>query len=250
MRGRFYPSETLEAAMDVFERWCMAFGLPQSLYVDRAGIYRCDREPTTAELRAKKSPVTQFGRAMQELDVRLILAKSPQAKGRVERANGTLQDRLVKEMRLAKITSIEQANAWLTTSKFFDDLNQRFAVEPMDDTDAHRPRTGDLKLILCIKEKRTVSQDSCVQFAGQTLQLTHARPGLRQVDVWHHPDGSNLRLLAGGQTLTHKPYVPAPKTKPVIKNYKVTRPGPRQQIRLPGSNPRRINPPPDLRKTG
>jgi len=118
MRGRFSVGETLLAAMDLFGRWCGEFGVPQSLYVDRAGIYRCDREPTVAELTSKRHPVTQFGRAMKELDVRLILAKSPQAKGRVERANGTLQDRLVKEMRLAGISTVEQANAWLGQSGF------------------------------------------------------------------------------------------------------------------------------------
>jgi len=122
-QGRFYAGETLAAAMDVLGRWCQRYGVPQNVYVDQAGMYRCEREPTTEELRLKKLPVTQFGRATKELDVRLILARSPQAKGRVERANGTLQDRLVKDLRLAKITSLEAANAWLETSGFFDDLN-------------------------------------------------------------------------------------------------------------------------------
>ncbi|HSU69197.1 MAG TPA: hypothetical protein VLJ39_20095, partial [Tepidisphaeraceae bacterium] len=122
MRGRFHGGETLAAAMQTFGRWCAEFGIPQSLYVDRAGIYRSDREPTAQEIRSKRAPLTQFGRAMKELDVRLILARSPQAKGRVERANGTLQDRLVKEMRLAGISGIDQANAWLDRHGFFQKL--------------------------------------------------------------------------------------------------------------------------------
>ena len=81
--------------MSTLGAWCERFGVPQSLYVDRHGIYRCDRDPTAAELRRGERPVTQFGRAMREPDVRLILARGPQAKGRVERSNGVLQDRLV-----------------------------------------------------------------------------------------------------------------------------------------------------------
>jgi transposase len=137
--GRFYESETLVAAMDVFGRWCRSFGVPRSLYVDRSGIYRCDRDPTVEELKGKRPPVTQFGRAMKEMDVRLILARSPQAKGRVERANGTLQDRLVKDLRLAKVSSIGEANRWLDSSEFFGKLSEKFGVEPADRADAHRP---------------------------------------------------------------------------------------------------------------
>src|SRR5205085_7065536 len=159
MLGRFYQGETLFAAMEMFQCWCERFGLPRSLYVDRAGIYRCDREPTVQELQSRRPPATQFGRAMKELDVRLILARSPQAKGRVERANGTLQDRLVKEMRLAKISHIEQANTWLQQSGFFHKLSEQFSVSPSDATDSHRPVVVDLASVLCVKDKRSVSLD-------------------------------------------------------------------------------------------
>lgn len=251
MQGRFYAGESLSAAMDCFGRWCQRFGVPQSLYVDRAGIYRCDREATIEELRSKKTPQTQFGRAMKELEVRLILARSPQAKGRVERANGTLQDRLIKEMRLAPINNIEQANAWLDQSGFFEELSKRFAVVPRDSADAHRPLVSDLTQVLCVKEKRSVSHDACVQWQGQTLQLIGARPGLRQVEVWHHPDGDNIRLLDGGRAVKHQLYTPPVKVRPLIKNNKRHKPGPASQIRLPGSPPRReTNPSPALRKTG
>jgi len=240
MRGRFYQSETLAAAMEMFGCWCDEFGIPQSLYVDRAGIYRADREPTLDEIKSKRKPLTQFGRAMKELEVRLILAQSPQAKGRVERANGTLQDRLVKEMRLARISSIEQANAWLASSGFFQKLSERFGVKPIDSADAHRPVVMDLSSsVLCVKEKRSVSLDGCLQWQGQILQLNGARVGLQQVELWQQMDGT-LRIIDGGKRLSFAPWTAPPKIRPVVKNNKVHKPAARQQIRLPGSHPPRV----------
>ncbi len=169
MQGRFYDGESLAAAMDVFGRWCRRSGVPRGLYVDRAGIYRCDREPTAEELVGRATPTTQFGRACGELGVRLTLARSPQAKGRVERANGTLQDRLVKELRVARVSGVDAANAWLDRSRFFELLSDRFGVEPADAADAHRPLVTDLSRVLCVKEKRAVSNDGCVQWDGRGL---------------------------------------------------------------------------------
>ncbi len=231
MLGRFYDGETLVGAMDMFRRWCERFGLPRSVYVDRAGIYRCDREATVEELQSRKKPLTQFGRAMKELDVRLILAKSPQAKGRVERANGTLQDRLVKELRLAKVCGIEEANQWLDQSKFFDELSGKFAVEPMDSADAHRAVVMELASVLCVKERRSVSNDGCVQWEGRTLQLRGHRAGLRSVEVWEQADGS-LRIIDGGKQLEHGPWVAPPKVRKPIVNNKRYKPGPHQQLVL------------------
>jgi hypothetical protein len=254
MRGRFYEGETLAAAMDTFGRWCREFGVPQSLYVDRSGIYRCDREATQGELQSKRHPLTQFGRAMKELGVRLILARSPQAKGRVERANGTLQDRLVKELRLAGIGNVQQANAWLEQSRFFQRLSEQFGVQPMDAGDAHRPVVSDLSCVLCVKEQRSVSLDGCVQWQGQTLQLTAPRRvGLRRVELWQRLDGS-LVISDGGQRLEFEPWTSRPTLKPVVRNNKRHKPTARQQIRLPGSPPPRsqaLEPAPrSLRKTG
>jgi hypothetical protein len=238
MRGRFHEQETLVAAMDLFGRWCDEFGIPQSLYVDRAGIYRADREPTLQEIRSKKQPLTQFGRAMKELEVRLILAKSPQAKGRVERANGTLQDRLVKELRLTGISSIEQANVWLEQSRFFQKLSEQFGVKPIDAADAHRPVVIDLSCVLCVKEKRSVSLDSCLQWQGQTLQLKGARANLKQVDLWQQLDGT-LLINDGGRRLNFARWTAPQKIRKIVKNNQVHKPTAKQQIRLPGSNPPR-----------
>ncbi len=242
MRGRFHEQETLSAAMETFGRWCDEFGIPQSLYVDRAGIYRADREPTLQEIKGKRPVVTQFGRAMKELDVRLILARSPQAKGRVERANGTLQDRLVKELRLAGISGIEQANGWLEKIRFFEQLSERFGVKPIDAGDAHRPVVTDLSCVLCVKEKRSVSLDSCLQWQGRTLQLKEARANLKQVELWQRRDGT-LLINDGGRRLSFEPWTERPKARRIVKNNQVHKPTARQQIRLPGSHaPRKPEP--------
>lgn len=188
-RGLFCEAETTESAMACFENWCRHFGVPQGMYVDQHSIYRSDREPTGEELRQGKSPMTQFGRAMAELGVKLILARSPQAKGRVERSNGVLQDRLVKELRLAGISDMASANRWLEESRFFQKLDERFAVAAADETDAHRPVVCDLKEVLCLKEQRAIGQDGCVQWHRRTIQL--AVPGrLRKVEIWEHFDGT------------------------------------------------------------
>ncbi len=200
--GRFYSGETLAAALEMTGLWCREHGVPLALYVDRAGIYRSDRDPTLAELKSGRRPVTQFGRAMEELGVELILARSPQAKGRVEKANFTLQDRLAKELRLAGIASVEAANAWLETGGFFARLNALQAVAPADAADAHRPLVQNLGDVLCVKEKRTVGNDGCVQWGGRVLQLGdlkgRARP--RVVEVWSSGDGRRVESLRGGAT--------------------------------------------------
>ena len=238
-RGFFHESETLGAAMDAFGRWCERFGVPRSLYVDRHGIYRADREPTTQELLAGEDPVTQFGRAMKELGVELILARSPQAKGRVERSNGVLQDRLVKELALAGVVGIEAANAWLESSGFFEKLDEKFAVEAAEETDAHRPLVVRLEDVLCVKEKRAVSLDGCVQWAGRVLQTQDAG-GLRAVEVWERFDGT-VELLGDGRRLVweeldqeaqknRKELKKRAAKKPIVNNKRV-KPGPKQQIR-------------------
>ena len=198
-RGRFYVAETMEAAMEAFGRWCGRFGVPRSLYVDRHGIYRSDREATAEELLAKTKPVTQFGRAMKELGVELIMARSPQAKGRVERSNGVLQDRLVKELTLAGVSTITDANAWLQSSRFFEKLDEKFALEAVDALDAHRPVVCVLADVPCVKERRSIGLDGCVQWCGRVLQVRDAG-SLRSAEVWERFDGA-LTLCADGRRL-------------------------------------------------
>lgn len=245
-RGRFHASETLEAAMDCFGRWCDRFGVPASVYVDRHGIYRADREPTLEELRAGKEPVTQFGRAMEELGVELIRARSPQAKGRVERSNGVLQDRLVKELALAGVKGIEAANQWLESSGYWEKLDEKFGVEARNPADAHRPLVVKLQDVLCVKEKRSVGLDGCVQWRGRVLQLADAGK-LKQVEVWERFDGT-LSVCGDGRRLTWREISVQnrqeqrrqAKRKAIVNN-KPWKPGPRQQIQLARPTGRRVS---------
>jgi hypothetical protein len=141
MYCRFFEEETTRASYDVLEGWVRKHGLPGSLYVDRDSIYRCEGVASIAEQLAGKEPQTQFGRAMEQLGIKLILANSPQAKGRVERMNGTLQDRLVKEMRLLGIKDIEGANRFLD-GKYLRAFNRQFARTAAQPLDAHRKNSG------------------------------------------------------------------------------------------------------------
>jgi transposase-like protein len=228
MLARFFRRENLEAAFEMFQRWAEANGLPRALYVDRAGIYRADREATGEELIGGIEPVTQFGRAMKQLEVELILANSPQAKGRVERRNGLLQDRLVKEMRLAKINGIEAANAFLD-SGYLAELNDRYTCRATDKADVHRVVDQQVKLdqVLCEQEQRVVGRDWCVRWNNQHLQIDKrheslALPG-KQVLVKQKRDGT-LLVEHADELLDCRPVTsrPAPprRPKPVIKNNK------------------------------
>jgi transposase len=158
--ARFYENESWASSSDLFQRYAKRHGLPRGLYVDQHSIYRPDGEPTDAELLDNCPPETQFGRAMRELDVELILARSPQAKGRVERMNGTLQDRLVKALRRAKISDLEAANRFLDDG-FLAEFNARFEVVAVGVEDWHRPLAAatDLSRIVSIQEVRVVAKD-------------------------------------------------------------------------------------------
>ena len=257
-RGKFFTGETLMAAMETFGLWCGEFGVPESLYVDRHGIYRSDRDPTLEELKRGKRPVTQFGRAMKELEVGLILARSPQAKGRVERSNGVLQDRLVKELRLAKIGSIEAANAWLAQSGFWETLDGKFEVAAKEDADAHRPLTVALEEVLCVKEVRSVGLDGCVSYAGRVLQLEGVGK-LKRVEVRQVLDGS-LVVMGGGRRLNWREMdVPSRRADQAaarkskrgpIRNNKKHKPTAAQRFVINNRTPGHKQPAPGLRKVG
>lgn len=159
--ARFYEAETTEAAFEFFGRWVKAQGVPRSVYVDRHGIYRDEDHP--------EKP-TQFGRAMKELNVELIPARSPQAKGRVERKHRVFQDRLVKELRLRSISDIEQGDA-LLEKVLLPEFNRRYAVKPERESDLHREAPGGIEEILCVREERVVGQDWCVRWKNRWLQI-------------------------------------------------------------------------------
>jgi hypothetical protein len=216
--ARFYENESWASSSDLFQRYAKRHGLPCGLYVDQHGIYRPDREPTDAELLDKTAVETQFGRAMRQLDVELILARSPQAKGRVERMNGTLQDRLVKAMRRAAIADIGAANRFLEES-FLPEFNARFAVKAMSPEDGHhRLRdTVDLARILSIQERRVVAKDWTVRWRNRVLQLPTESAAFVQsgqrVTVCEPLDGV-LRVFAGEREVLWSAIRNPPHAKP------------------------------------
>lgn len=163
--ARFYPAETTEAYMDLLWRWLKKHGRPVGLYSDRDSIFR-------AEDALADSTPTQFSRALQELGIGWIGAYSPQAKGRIERLWGTAQDRLVKELRLARARTMEQANRVLE-QKFLPWFNRRCTVKPASSNDAHRPvhPSMDLAAILSIQETRVVANDYTIRFSNRVYQL-------------------------------------------------------------------------------
>jgi len=213
--ARFYPAEDTASAYDVFERYVRLHGLPTALYPDRDSIYVCTREACLEEELAEVGPETQFARAMRELGVELIPAHSPQAKGRVERRHGLFQDRLVKEMRLLDICSIEAANAYLDGT-FLALVNERYRVKPRDPANGHQPRptAATLALVLSWQEPRSVARDWTLRWRNRHFQIDarHAALGLpgRRVVVVERRDGT-LAMLYGKRRLTFRD-APAPAT--------------------------------------
>lgn len=150
---RFAPTETTLGYMRVLHDHILAHGVPVALYSDKHSIFRINAKEADPEAE------TQFSRAARELGIECIHAHSPQAKGRVERANQTLQDRLIKEMRLVGINNMDEANAWLPG--YIKDFNKRFAVAPKDASDAHIAYAGtpiDLVRILSVQVTKTLSK--------------------------------------------------------------------------------------------
>jgi transposase-like protein len=216
--ARFYENESWASAADLFQRYAQRLGLPRGLYVDQHSIYRPAREPTGEELLDDSPPETQFGRAMRQLEVELILARSPQAKGRVERMNGTLQDRLVKALRRAGIAELDAANRFLD-EVFLPEFNIRFGVKALLPHDGHRPLPPgtDLARIVSVQELRVVAKDWTVRWRNRVLQLPCEATEFMQsghcVTVCEPLDGK-LRVFVGEQEVLWSPIVNPPQPKP------------------------------------
>lgn len=165
------PEETTHSVYTLLEKWIMQYGVPEAIYVDRRNIYVADREPTQEEQESGTGALTDFGRACHRLDIRIILAGSPEAKGRVERMNGTLQDRLVKHLRRRNIGDIAKANAEMDA--FTEKLNEKFSVEPASPVDSHRkrPKKALLRDFLTLEEHRVVARDWTIRWHGAILQI-------------------------------------------------------------------------------
>ena len=170
--SQFFEEETMFGAMSVLKMWIETYGIPESLYCDKKNAFVLTREPTDSELLAGiTQPKSHFGRACDKLGVQVIAANSPQAKGRVERNHGVDQDRLVKELRLAGISTIEQANIFLLEN-YLPYMNSKFSLLPKNADDAHvKPLMAALDDILCMEHERKVSKDYIVRFECRLFQI-------------------------------------------------------------------------------
>ena len=203
----FRPTEDLHGYVTLLRQLCTTYGRPLALYGDQLNVFiRNDAHWTLAEqLRGTQDP-THFGRILQDLGIGFITAHSPQAKGRIERYWQTLQDRLVSELRLRAIATLEAANAFLPA--FLADLNARFARAPADATAAWRPAPRDLAAVLSCRYLRVVAHDHTVRLGPRWVQLPR-RPVYvgRRLEVRECLDG-RLLVLADHRCLVTQPGPP------------------------------------------
>ena len=197
--ARFYEYEGTLPAMDSFQRYIRQYGVPLAVYADKHTTYQSPAPPTVDDQLAGVTPTSQFGRALGELAVELIPAHSPQAKGRVERLFKTVQDRLVKELRLAEVSTLEAANRFLKS--YLPIYNRRFTVLPAQAADLHRPRPAHRALdrMLCLKTIRCLRKGFTIAYQGGLYQI-HETIRAPHVLVEEHVDGT-MRITHQGRSL-------------------------------------------------
>lgn len=235
--GRFYDYEGVYPAMDSLKRYISLHELPVSLYLDKHSTYKTTRQPDLDELLRGERAQTQFERAAKELEIKIIHAHSPQAKGRIERAFGTLQDRLLKEMRLANIRTKDQANRFL--EEFLPRFNERFAKVAKKEGDLHRPlpKGVNLREIFCIKATRTINNGNIVKWRGRQLLIESVSIAMRRrkAEIREHFDGE-ITIKFNGRYLKYREII-EPK------------PAAREKVKKPVDEPRKRKgkyiPPPD-----
>lgn len=214
LAAQFVPQETYFAYAELCTSYFKTIGLPVTFYSDRFSVFRVNTPNAV-----KTDAITQFGRALQELGIELICANSPQAKGRVERANQTFQDRLVKEMRLQRINDYQQANAFLPT--FIAAYNHQFAVLPRSFEDAHVPLEAhfDLEKIFSIQQERIISKNLQIQFNNVIYRILTTRPAYalqgRSVMAALNPHGQ-VSFFLNDQLLTVEVIHQQPKQAKVV----------------------------------
>ena len=219
--GRFEDEETTWGVAETLRAWVMKYGVPRALYVDWKSVYQS--APTARQKQEGTVPVSQFGRMCGKLGIELIGANSAQAKGRVERGHGTHQDRLIKKMRLKKISSYEAANAYLCDG-YLGQHNTKYALAAREKADYHLrlPPRLDLNQVFCLEEERIVSPDWVVQYGQRWLQIERdgqkvGVPRGATVLVREHRDGSLSLWLKRAKLRWHeipeRPRKPAPLPK-------------------------------------
>jgi len=198
LAGLFREQEDRDGCFLVLARLFKRYGLPQCFYLDRASQFTTTRHGGVHAYQTADQP-TQFERAMEELQIQLIFAHSPQARGRIERMNGTFQNRLVAEFHHSKIATLPEANRYLNR-RFIPAIAKRFGLAPRESQSAWRDVPTDVELfdILCVKTKRTVANDNTIAYNGLHFQLypDHGRRHFAQarVEVWDRPDGK-IRIV-------------------------------------------------------
>ena len=202
VHGRFYDYEGTMPAMDSMKRYIKRYGIPKSVYLDKHTTYKSWAEPTIEEELNDQKPMSHFEKSLAGLEIDVIHANSPQAKGRVERLFKTLQDRLVREMRLVGIKSIDEANEFLTT--YLPKYNRKFKKPAASDADLHRPapHSRELDRILCIKEERTVKNDFTIAHNGTLYQIEQATRA-EKITVEERLDGT-LHISYKGMDLRYR----------------------------------------------
>jgi hypothetical protein len=222
--------ETIWGAVRVLRSWIERYGIPLALYVDRKNIYV--REATAQERNTGEPPVTQFGRMCGQLGIRIIAAGSPQAKGRVERAHGTHQDRLVKKLRVKQITTAAEINQFLE-SHYVEEHNRKYARSPAQTGNYHRaaPSAEQLDRIFRLRQERVIGQDWVVRYGNRWFQLQrqsgHYAPARGRVQVYEAADGK-IAIEYRGRELKWEE-IAAPANPP---EQEVTTPG-RGTVKMP-----------------
>jgi transposase len=206
--GRFYYYEGTMPAMDSMKRYIKRYGIPQSVYLDKHTTYKSWAEPTIEEQLNDQKPMSHFEKSLAKLSVEVIHANSPQAKGRVERLFKTLQDRLVKEMRLKSISTVAEANEFLKT--YLPKHNRQFKKKAASAADLHRPalHSKELDRILCIQEERVIKNDFTISHNGTLYQIEEPTRA-QKVIVEERLDGT-LHISYKGQDLKFRKIVKQP----------------------------------------
>jgi len=211
MKLKFYESETTQAYAETLQEYIHEFGKMRAIYTDRHSIFKVSRKEMYNEIKS-----TQFGRMLDSLNIELITANTPQAKGRVERANKTLQDRLIKELRLKKIDNIKDANKFLD-EEYRDIFNDKFMVTPKESKDMHRDlvlgKTEEVK-IFSIQSTRKVSKNLEVSYNNTIYQLDTKYPNTikkQDVLICESFDKKSIKLFYRDEELKYKTYNRAPK---------------------------------------
>jgi hypothetical protein len=226
--ARFYDYEGTIPAMDSFKRYSKKYGLPMKVYLDKHTTYKSTAKPTIQDELNNVEPLSQFERALKELGVEVLHAHSAQAKGRIERLFRTFQDRVVKEMRLRGIRTLEEANQFL--EEYLPLYNKRFSVCPKEKDNFHRPLSKGLALdtILCVKTERSLRNDFTVAHNKKLYQIEDSVRAAKVV-VQERIDGS-MRMIYRDQSLRFKEIIERPvreeKAPVMMRRRKPVRPSP------------------------